>query len=211
MAGNSIRGAASYCNVSRSTLARKIKGKENVIKSPGPSAVLSINDEFKLVEFLKKCSARGTPLTIKQIQQSVKKIMTSSIYAERKNYFKDDTPSRQWVKKFVQRYQTSIRMRKSEILPKSSAAIRGEDLVKWWVQMDTTLKNEGLIEILNDPTRIYNADETPLEYNPVLEKVIVDAGGQSYVSNKSGNKDSCSVLYTVSHLLFLLFSICFCF
>lgn len=196
-AGNSVKYAAEYYGVARTTLTRKLKLDQATIISRGREKSMTEEEEAKIIKWIVTCAERGTPRTVTQVRQSIKNILNSPNLA-RKNHFKGNCPSRKWTGALLKRHRDHIRLHKPEALSKASAAIRGEDLVGWWSNMDNYFDVNGLKEVLQDASRIFNADESFFEFNPAPKKVIVPAGGQSYVAQTSGNKTGATILHTVS-------------
>lgn len=188
--GSTVLSASRFHRVPRTTLTRKLKEGHDKMLKRGRPKTFTDEEESQMLKWASVCAERGTP------RSSVKKILDIPSL-QRSNPFKNNLPSRKWSSEFMSKYKGTLRLRTPEALSKASAAVRGEDLVKWWAYMDDYFSRNGLREILSDPSRIFNADETYFAFNPSPKKVIVPTGGQSYVAQISGNKTGATVLHTV--------------
>ena len=60
------------------------------------------------------------------------------------------------------------------------------------------MKEEGFFEILSDPSRVFNADETGFELNPQPKKVLARRGTKNVYNVESSNpKESITVTYNI--------------
>ena len=72
--GISVRRASELYHVPRSTLHERISGRVKHGVKPGPSALLTLEEEEELVGFLIKCARIGYPHTRKQVMALVQSI-----------------------------------------------------------------------------------------------------------------------------------------
>lgn len=178
------------------TLRRKLKNNENKIREPGPSPGIDKNDQTKIIFWIKQCAERGMPRTVRQIQFAIKDLLRSPFYIDRPNFFKNELPSKRWVLNLVAKH--NLRCRKPEALSKASAEIQSVDLIRWWAIIDKYFVDKNLKEIMFNSSRIWNMDETYLDYNPHATSVVVPPNSQSYQTAKAGNKAHCTIAHTVS-------------
>ncbi|KAH0816762.1 hypothetical protein GEV33_006029 [Tenebrio molitor] len=77
----------------------------------------------------------------------------------RQNPFKDNHPGEGWYKGFLRRHQ-ELTERQPEAVTLASANVSEADIRSCFQQIETYLKEEDLFQILDDPTRVFNSDET---------------------------------------------------
>lgn len=78
--------------------------------------------------------------------------------------FKDNRPGEGWYKLFLKRHP-KIAIRTAEAVTSASANVSEENVRNWFKQIENTLTAEEL-KILDDPSRIYNGDETGFQLCP---------------------------------------------
>lgn len=148
-AGQSIRKAAMMYNVPRSTLSDRITG---IGSRPGKKPYLTIQEEKEVVLFLKKCASIGYPFTKREAIALVQRVLNG------KGLERSVTDG--WWARFSQRHP-SLSLRTA--MPARAMATDNEVLGRYYDLLeDTLVKND----LLNDPHRIYNCDETGLPLNP---------------------------------------------
>lgn len=203
---NSLRKAQKIYNVPRSTLFSKLKGDVVIEKHrPGPKATLSKEEESVISDWAIKCSARGHPRTPNDIRFAAKTILDEF---PRKNKLKENLPSYKWYLNFLKRNPV-LKSRKPEALSGASANVSENDLRNWWSGINQYMDNNNFLDIINDPTRVANCDESMFEFNPKPTKVIVEKTSKnSYFSQISGNKTGCTVLHTVSRVALFTSKMC---
>lgn len=191
----SLRKASKQFGVPAATIYAKIK--TNVVKKnrKGPTPYLTEMEERSIVDWIIECSKRGHPRTSIDIRFAAKEIL---VKFPRENPFKNNVPSYDWYKNFIKRHP-DIKIRKPEALSVASSHISDQDLRGWWLQIDKYLKDNSLIDILQDPSRIANCDETKFDFNANPGKVVVEKlSRNSYFAQSGGNKKGITVLHTVS-------------
>ena len=80
------------------------------------------------------------------------------------------------------------RFRKCEALSKASACITKQDIISWFKRTETSLAAEGFDSILNDPSRIFNADESFFILNPSNGRAVVPKGTKNVYEVKNGSE-----------------------
>uniref|UniRef100_A0A336MIV7 CSON001214 protein n=1 Tax=Culicoides sonorensis TaxID=179676 RepID=A0A336MIV7_CULSO len=190
----SIRQAAKHYGIPKSTLFDKVKGNIPKKLRNGPVGTITQEEESSIVDWVINCSKRGQPRTPTDIRFAVKSIIDQF---PRDNPFKNNLPSHNWYKRFVQR-NPRIKPRKPEALSSSSANVTEADLKGWWANINQYLEENRLIHIMKHPERIANCDESMFEFNAKPGKVLVEKDSKnSYMAQISGNKTGCTVLHTV--------------
>lgn len=192
---HSLRQAERDFNVPRSTICRKLNDENPQKHRKGKIPFLNKEEENSIAKWAIKCSQRGYPRTSQDIRLAAQRIL---VKFPRKTPFKNNLPSYDWFKSFLNR-NTSVKVRKPEALSTASTNVTEADIRKWWNTIDHYLKQNNLIEIMTDSSRIANCDESFFEFNPKPGKVLVERESKnSYLSQNGGNKVGCTVLHTVS-------------
>ncbi|KAJ4451842.1 hypothetical protein ANN_03320, partial [Periplaneta americana] len=137
----------------------------------------------------------GFPVTVKQLQDSVQRLMTD---LKRKNPFVDNRPGRTWIQGFLQR-NSNISQRISQNLTVSRASVTQENILGWFAEVEDYLKANNLFQVLTDPSRVFNCDETAFFLNPKGNKVLARKGNKTiYQQVNSDEKECLTVLITGS-------------
>ncbi|KAJ8966914.1 hypothetical protein NQ317_009497 [Molorchus minor] len=77
------------------------------------------------------------------------------------------------------------------------ASVTGEQLKNWFQEIHTYLQENNYVDILQNPQRIFNADETAFFLNPKGEKVLAARGEKNvYKIVNSDEKECLTVLIT---------------
>lgn len=138
---------------------------------------------------------KGFPLKIENLQRSVSKFLEEN---PRPNPFKDNYPGDGWVKAFLKRHPNIVQ-RTSEGVTQSSANISEKDIRKWFAEIHEYLREIGLWQLLDDPTRVFNGDESGFQLCPKTGKVLAVKGTKNVYSIDTNNsKESITVMFTFS-------------
>ncbi|XP_050502477.1 uncharacterized protein LOC126881871 [Diabrotica virgifera virgifera] len=159
--GMSKKCAAKEFCVPRTTLKRRLEN--NCLKRKmGPKSILSEGEEKLLANWILSMGRKGFPVNATNLISTVHKIMKET---GRSTVFKDGMPGKTWFAAFLRRHP-EIKKRRAESITKSRAAVSKADIEKWFNEIENYLKEEGMIDILKYPNRIYNADETGFSLDP---------------------------------------------
>lgn len=132
------------------------------------------------------------PLRIEDIQDSVKHVLDAS---PRENPFNNNFPGKGWYAVFLKRHP-NITLRISEGITAASLIVAEADIRKWFSSIQAYLTEKHLIDILEDPTRIYNGDETCVLLCPNNKKV--HQKGQKKCEVQHQPKNNITVMFTFS-------------
>ncbi|CAI6359928.1 unnamed protein product [Macrosiphum euphorbiae] len=89
--------------------------------------------------------------------------------------------------------------RTSEHVTAASSCISEKDIRKWFNDIHQYLKEENLCDILNDPSRIFNGDETGFSLCPKTKTVLAPKGSKDVYEVAVGNsKDNLTVMFIFS-------------
>ncbi|CAB3252107.1 unnamed protein product [Arctia plantaginis] len=146
----------------------------------GPSTVLTKGEEDILEKWILALSERHIPLTKDSLLDSVQKII---IDQNRPNPFTNNRPSKKWFQSFMKRHP-NLTQRVPDNLSRARDNVSENNIRTWFTEIESYLDENNFKTILNDPHRIFNADETA----KTLEREIPDEDEALYLiwaKNKS--------------------------
>lgn len=149
--GMSMLKASKFYNVPRSTLRFRCSSKFKKCH-PGPDTVLSSSDEDTLVNWLKECVRKGFPRSKNDLRLAVKEYLDENPCD---NPFTNNMPGKGWYYSFLKRHPQVV-LRTPEALTAASSTVSKEDITRYFDNIENYLKENGLFDILSDPTRIFN-------------------------------------------------------
>lgn len=107
-------------------------------------------------------------------------------------------PGKKWMQLFLQRHP-NITKRHAEIISKARASVTEPMIRKWFQELRQYLEEENAINILDNPARIFNLDETGLQLCPKTGVVLAPKNYRAMYDVASGQeKQSITVLCNVS-------------
>ena len=84
-------------------------------------------------------------------------------------------------------------------MSKARASVTKTEIVSWFNQLKEHLEEENCVDILDDPNRIFNLDETGVCVCPKSGKVLGLKGAKNFYEIATGDEKLCiSVLCTFS-------------
>ena len=176
--GTSVRRAAEMFGVPRSTVHDHASGKVEQFAKQGPKPYLTTEEEEELASFLVRCARIGYPHTRQQVIGIVQNVVNS------KNM--DVVITSGWWERFRQRHPY-LTLRTAVPLSYVRAMASDSDSIdRYYDLLEETLKSN---DIYNDPTHIFNCDETGMPLNPKPLKIVGEVGAKS-MSKISGNSKS---------------------
>lgn len=191
--GESVASAAKSNGVPRSTLISRVKGNVQRFRQMGPESVLTKEEEKNIVRWIFTMAKAGFPIGKESLLTSVQHLIKE---LKRKNPFKDDRPGRKWYYSFLKR-NPEVSTRTAQNLTLSRASVTKEHLDHWFLEISTYLKEHKFDEVLNDPKRIFNGDESAFFLNPKGSKVLAQKGDKTvYQQVNSDEKECLTVLVT---------------
>lgn len=112
----------------------------------------------------------------------------------RPNPFINGRPGKKWMNSFFKRNE-SISMRTPEAISKGRAVITKESIIKWFEKLTDYLTQIQALDVLEDPKRVLNGDETSFMLCPKTGKVIAPRGYKNvYQIVKGKEKEVVTVL-----------------
>lgn len=180
--------------IPRQTLQFRLGPKFKKIEK-GPSTYLTKNEENKLVDWLTESQKKGFPRRKEDIQASVKAFLDSN---KRKTPFKNNIPGKHWYDAFLKRHPELVH-RTPEAVTSASANVSETDIRKWFRDIEDYLKQKEYFDILENPTRVFNGDETCFLFCPKLGKVLAPVGAKNvYEVDQGEAKQNLTVMFTFS-------------
>lgn len=191
--GMSKKQAAKQFQVPRSTIQFRLKNPEKTNPRPGPSSVLTDTEENVLVNWIIQSSKRGFPRRKEDIQYSVSDFLRK---AKRRSLFKNDLPGDKWLKLFLRRHP-EIAIRTPESITAASSVVSESDIRSWFNGIEKYLKDNEFFDILTDPSRVLNGDETNFLLCPKTGVVLALKGDKNvYEIDRGQAKSAITVMFT---------------
>ncbi|XP_073991864.1 uncharacterized protein [Rhodnius prolixus] len=191
--GTTVSEAAKKHSVPRVTLMYKVKGISPVSRRMGPSTVLTSEEEEVLVLWISSVARAGFPITKTQLLMSVRQLIKK---LDRPNPFSNNLPGKSWYKGFRNRHpETATRI--SENLTVSRANVTNASLKAWYDEVSRYMNEEGIADVLEEPARLFNADETAFLLNPKGNLVLSNKQDKNvYQVFNTDDEDCLTVLIT---------------
>ncbi|KAJ8937651.1 hypothetical protein NQ318_002165 [Aromia moschata] len=111
---------------------------------------------------------KGFPRRKDDLQASVKAFLDGN---PRPIPFKNNNPGRHWYRAFLKRHP-NLAKRTPEAVSKASSNVSEKYIRKCFCNIEQYLKEKQYFDILKDPTRVFNGDETCFLLCPKEDKVI---------------------------------------
>lgn len=102
----SLRDAQKHFKISAGTLSHHINRKH--MKKTGGQLTFSDHEENTFVQYIVKVSDWGFPFGVMEIRLLIKNYLDRAGRSVRK--FKNNTPSKEWVRSFITRHAASLRV-----------------------------------------------------------------------------------------------------
>ncbi|XP_053686654.1 uncharacterized protein LOC128736197 [Sabethes cyaneus] len=177
------------------TLRDKLRGKYPKGSKPGQVSILTNEEESKIVKWLTTLARTGFPVTLKQLRINVGNFIRLS---QKRSPFKNGIPGKKWVQLFLKRHP-EVSLRKPSVLARIRATIKKDQIVEWFSKVCEYLKQEGLEQLLEEPQRIFNLDETACELVVRKRKCVALKNTKHFYSVfGNGDKESYTALFTAS-------------
>lgn len=187
--------ASNKFNIPYQTLRDKITKKHP--EKIGQSTVLNDSEERSLTLWIMDCSEIGMPKTKSQILKAAAEL--SVLHNRKRNgkKFKNHLPSKKWFRDFLKRHK-DVTFRVPEALTRASANVSENNLRNWFKNVESFLENKGNIDLLQQPSRIFNIDESGFQLNPKPKKVLAKRGQKNvYIVEASSPKENVTATYNI--------------
>ena len=184
-----VRQASATYGVPKSTLGDHITGKR-VRTSKGQEPYLGKELEDRLAAWLIKMARIGFGQTKEQLFGKAQQLVTQLGIA---TPFPNGRPMDNWYRCFMNRYP-ELSKRQPMILSKKRAGISREAVNQWFDELHEYITDIGHGDILTQPTRMFNADETGFPLAPKPLKVIAAKGDPHIYQQGSSSKTQITCL-----------------
>lgn len=192
--GASVRSIAGKYGIPKSTIHFKLK-HPNHKETFGPPPILTSKEEQCLVRWISELGRKGFPRKLEDLVSSVQKFLDAN---PRPNPFKNNRPGNGWIKAFLRR-NPQVRHRQSEAVSAASACVTEADIRKWFSEVGAYFKEKDLSEVLKNPSRVFNGDETGFQICPATGRVLAEKGTKNvYTIEKGASKENVTVMFTFS-------------
>lgn len=180
--GRSIREAARLYNVPFETLRRRVNGSVEEGCRPGPSTVLTDDEEDQLERYLIQMSEMGFGLSREAVMHLAYTIVEKS---QRKHPFKDETAGRAWFDGFRRRHP-NLTIRQPQPLSYCRALCSNRQTVSDFFGKLGAIY--GMLNLIAKPMCVLNADETNVTIVHKPGKVIAELGQRNVYAVTSGER-----------------------
>lgn len=186
----SLSKASVQYNIPKGTLHNKVAGKTALQCRKGPGKILTDEEEEKINNWIINMAKVGYCVNTRDVIATVTKIF------ELKGL--DKAPGKKWMQLFLQRHP-NITKRHAEIISKARSLITEPLIRKWFAGLQEFLQQENVADILDDPDRIYNLDETGVQLCPKTGVILAPKNYPALYNIASGQeKQSITVLCNFS-------------
>ena len=180
--GNGLREASRLYNVPLETLRRRVIGTVDISCKPGPSTVLTSDEEDKLAEYAIEMCDRGFGLQFEDLMRLAYVIVERS---GRPHPFQNGMAGRGWMDGFRRRHP-KITLRTPQSLSYCRAAMANEKTVSDFFSKLGALY--GRLNLISKPMQVYNIDETGISVVHKSGKVVSELGRKHVYSLTSGER-----------------------
>ncbi|XP_055645391.1 uncharacterized protein LOC129781915 [Toxorhynchites rutilus septentrionalis] len=142
----------------------------------GPPTVLHPDDEIKIIHWLKEMESKGFPVFKETFFHKVKSFFENN---SNPNPFKNGVPGRKWFAGFLNRHKGQITIRTPEGVSAASSVVSEFDIRGWFTRVEKHIEDNGLGEILLEPNRMYNGDETSFFLHPKTKAMLATPGNRN--------------------------------
>ncbi|KAI4455465.1 hypothetical protein MML48_9g00002322 [Holotrichia oblita] len=170
-----IREASRMYGVPKTTLIDRFSGRvPEKLRRPGPQPLLGMKIS---------CNKNMLWDTVAQIDKD------SGL-----NLFKGKRPGQTWYLSFLKR-NPEISRSEAESVNKARAIVTKEFIQKWFTDLKQYLEEQKMMDIFEDPNRIFNGDESGFALCPKSGKVLGPRGFKNmYTVKLSNDKEIITVL-----------------
>ncbi|XP_065094542.1 uncharacterized protein LOC135715060 [Ochlerotatus camptorhynchus] len=189
----SMYHVTKYYGIPRSTLQFRLSNKCKQHGKSGRLPVLLPDEEQKICKWLNEMERKGFPITRQRLQLKIASYIKCN---PRSTPFKGNVPGRHWIDAFLRRHP-QFSMRTPEAVTVASARVSEDDIRRWFDTIHKYLESHDLVDILKDPSRILNGDESGFSIQPSSKRVIATKGKKNIPIIEPGNaKQNVTVMYT---------------
>ena len=187
----SLRQISRAWNIPKSTLQRRVSGKvQHCEHASGRRPALPKNVETQLCDYLKELARRGFPLRPMEVRSLVYQFAAKHGYSGIGST-KTMTAGRFWFKRFMRRHPELSLLKPEGLSVARAMGCNKEVVTKWFETYKKTLDELG---IADNPSHIWNCDETGLQCIFVPNTVVSEKGSASYQITSGEKGETTTVL-----------------
>lgn len=171
--------------VPRATIQDRIHGRvaEDHPRKMGPNTVLTSSAESLMVTWCTDLAKCGFPLKRADLLNTVQQIIND----QRDTPFINGRPGRKWYDSFLRRLPNLVH-REAEGITKGRAIVTEQSIRKWFSDLKAFFVEQNATDLLEEPSRILNGDETSFSMCPKTGKVLAPKGYKNVYSVQRGNE-----------------------
>ena len=190
---SSVNACAKSFGVNQGTLAKFIKSGATFVGKGKKSLVFSDDEETQIADFVKKRVELGAGLDFIQLCLVIQELLTrlKKVNPARYspptwvNFYPEDT----FARRFAERNNISLRSTMS--LSPARDCLTVYDLDSWFKHIkERFVSPPEFSEVWENPQRIFNQDETALEFGSDHKKVLAPKGHKGPLYNTGGSSRS---------------------
>ena len=187
------RKAEEQFGIKKSTLYDKVSGRTST-QHKGPEPFLGRDIEKRVCEWVTNMARIGYGQTREALMDKVQVVVnTLNIPTP----WEHGRPSKKWYELFMKRNQ-HLKIRQAQLLSRERAGVTREGLKEWYDELYQYLHETANLDILEQPLRIYNCDETGFPISPKPPKVICESGAPNIYARGSSSKQTITTLLCAS-------------
>lgn len=161
----------------------------------GPKPLLSEAEEEVLVKYIQLSCDRARPVTKSNVMKAVSIILKEEregkYHRQLPPSFRDDCPREKWWKLFRKRHPT-LTFRTPETLTTSRKNVTKASVYQWFEDTLTYFTDNDLLDVLEDPARNFNIDESGFSLSPKRGRVLAQRGEKA-VFEEASAKQKCNI------------------
>jgi DDE superfamily endonuclease len=173
------REAAALYEVSHSKIFRHFKQVSSSEKS-GPKSLLNEEEQKTLQLHINECFKKGCPRRARDVIDAAHLLLKRRLGENCKK------PSYTWLRNFLE--NQNMTLRKPEKITNSAGNLTEKNIKSWFLNTFLELQEQNASELLLDPSRIFNADETFVLQNPTRGNVASPKGAKNVYDIAQGNE-----------------------
>lgn len=145
-----------------------------------------------LVNWILDCTKMGFPINKDGLLSSVQKLVNE---LKLEVPFVNGRPGKTWYYAFLNRHK-EISRKKAEYIHGGRGAVTEQKIRNWFEEVKKMLGDD--VEVLNNPTRIFNMDESGFALAPKTGVILGPRGKSVYDERSASDKENVTVLFSVN-------------
>ena len=196
--GLSLREASRKFDIPYTTLQNKLSGKTPFATKMGPNTILTEAEEKVLSKFVIDSQRRAIPMTKESLLDTVETIIekeaAEGLERKRPANCSRSRPGKEWYRLFLRRHP-EISIRTAESLSMARKSVSKTSVMQWFADVKQYLADVNAEDILLDPSRNFNIDESGFSLSPPQRKVLAETGSKTVsCTTSSKSKENVTVL-----------------